>query len=132
MGGLLTLRRSPEYLRGDNQLFSAHSEPRPFRISSYVMSKLATSQIIKEFGYSPINSQGLTVGPYLVGWAMVWGQAWHSDKTRDRGYHIMASSIITFVGYVILATQAEKSHHVSYFACYLVIGGAYSLFPLVM
>ena len=89
-------------------------------------------QIINEFGNSPVNSLGLTVGPYLVGWAMVWTQAWHSDKTRDRVYHIMVSAMVAFIGYVILATQAEKSHRLSYFACYLCLGGAYSLFPLVM
>lgn len=44
----------------------------------------------------------------------------------------MLSAAVTFVGYVILATCAEKSHHASYFATYLITGGAYSMFPLVM
>jgi len=63
---------------------------------------------------------------------MVWLQAWHSDKTRDRGYHVMISCLTACAGYIILAAQAGVSHRVSYFACFLVVSGAYSLFPLVM
>jgi hypothetical protein len=63
---------------------------------------------------------------------MVFFQAWHSDRTKDRGYHIMLGSGVSFIGYVILATCAEKSVGASYFALFLVVGGNYSLFPLVM
>jgi len=63
---------------------------------------------------------------------MVFLQAWHSDKTKDRGYHIMASCLISFIGYVVLATSVHKSVGVAYFALFLVVGGNYSLFPLVM
>lgn len=44
----------------------------------------------------------------------------------------MVSCVISFIGYVILATSAEKSVGASYFALFLVVGGNYSLFPLVM
>jgi len=88
--------------------------------------------LINDLGFSAINAQGLTVAPYVVGWGMVVGQAWHSDKTRERGWHIIASCIIAVVGYVILATSARKSVGASYFALFLVLGGLYSLFPLVM
>lgn len=74
----------------------------------------------------------MTVAPYVVGWFMVVFQAWHSDRTRDRGYHIMLSTTVAFIGYVILATSAQKSVGASYFALFLVVGGNYSLFPLVM
>ena len=88
--------------------------------------------MINELGFSSINAQGLTVAPYAVGWLMVFLQAWHSDRTRDRGLHIMASTLISFVGYVILATSVQKSVGAGYFALFLVVGGNYSLFPLVM
>ncbi|KAG6827292.1 hypothetical protein H0H92_012457 [Tricholoma furcatifolium] len=58
--------------------------------------------------------------------------AWHSDRTKDRGWHLMLSSSISFVGYVILATASQKSVGAAYFALFLVVGGNYSLFPLVM
>ncbi|KJA17831.1 hypothetical protein HYPSUDRAFT_146000 [Hypholoma sublateritium FD-334 SS-4] len=88
--------------------------------------------LIKGLGFSSINAQGMTVAPYAVGWFLVFIQAWHSDRTRDRGWHIMVSCTISFIGYVILATSAEKSVGASYFALFLVVGGNYSLFPLVM
>ncbi|KDR77295.1 hypothetical protein GALMADRAFT_66247 [Galerina marginata CBS 339.88] len=88
--------------------------------------------LIKNLGFSSINAQGMTVAPYLVGWFMVFLQAWHSDRTKDRGYHIMTSCAISFIGYVILATSVQKSVGAAYFALFLVVGGNYSLFPLVM
>ncbi|EIW53507.1 MFS general substrate transporter [Trametes versicolor FP-101664 SS1] len=93
--------------------------------------------LINELGFSPLSSQGLTVAPYAVGWFLVFFQAWHSDRTRDRGYHIMLSTAISCVGYIVLAALAGKgtsSRMIGgrYFALFLVVGGNYSLFPLVM
>ncbi|OBZ66887.1 hypothetical protein A0H81_13333 [Grifola frondosa] len=88
--------------------------------------------LIQEMGFTSINVQGMTVAPYVVGWFMVFFQAWHSDRTRDRGWHIMASTLTSCVGYIILATSVQKSVGAGYFALFLVVGGNYSLFPLVM
>lgn len=44
----------------------------------------------------------------------------------------MASTAISFIGYVILATSVQKSVGAAYFALFLVVGGNFSLFPLVM
>ncbi len=44
----------------------------------------------------------------------------------------MASTLTSFVGYVILATSVQKSVGAGYFALFLVVGGNFSLFPLVM
>ncbi|THV05757.1 MFS general substrate transporter [Dendrothele bispora CBS 962.96] len=97
--------------------------------------------LINELGFSAIDAQGLTVAPYVVGFLMVVLQSWHSDKTRSRGYHIMLSSSISCIGYIILACLAGEAPGVargkakvgaSYFALFLVVSGNYSLFPLVM
>ncbi|KZT28221.1 MFS general substrate transporter [Neolentinus lepideus HHB14362 ss-1] len=88
--------------------------------------------LIRGLGFSSINAQGMTVAPYAAGWFLVCFQAWHSDRTRDRGWHVMASTAISFVGYVILATSVQKSVGAAYFALFLVVGGNFSLFPLVM
>ncbi|KAI0316876.1 MFS general substrate transporter [Amylostereum chailletii] len=88
--------------------------------------------LIKKLGFTSINAQGLTVAPYLVGWFLVVAQAFHSDHTRDRGWHIIASTGTAFIGYLILATSAQKSVGAAYFALFLVVGGLFSLFPLVM
>ncbi|KAF5384199.1 hypothetical protein D9615_003370 [Tricholomella constricta] len=86
--------------------------------------------LIKGLGFSSINAQGLTVAPYAVGWFMVFFQAWHSDRTRDRGWHVMLSCSVSFIGYVILATSVHRSVGAAYFALFLVVGGNYSLYPL--
>lgn len=83
-------------------------------------------------GFTAINAQGLTVAPYLAGWLMVIVQAIHSDRTRDRGYHVMLSAGTSCVGYIILATSVQKSVGAGYFALFLVVAGNFSLFPLVM
>ncbi|CAK5278165.1 unnamed protein product [Mycena citricolor] len=88
--------------------------------------------LIKNLGFTAINAQGLTVAPYAVGWLMVVFQAWHSDRTHERGYHIMVSCAVSFIGYVILAGVMKKSIGAAYFALFLVVGANYSLFPLVM
>lgn len=44
----------------------------------------------------------------------------------------MGSTAVAFIGYVILATSVQKSVGAGYFALFLVVGGNYSLFPLVM
>ncbi|KAI8990724.1 MFS general substrate transporter [Trametes punicea] len=93
--------------------------------------------LINELGFSPLSSQGLTVAPYAVGWFIVFFQAWHSDRTRDRGYHIMLSTALSCVGYIVLAALAGHGNSPRmiggrYVALFLVIGGNYSLFPLVM
>ena len=95
------------------------------------------SQLINELGFSPLASQGRTVAPYAAGWFMVVFQALHSDRTRDRGYHIMLSTATSCVGYIVLAALATRGNSTSmiggrYFALFLVVGGNYSLFPLVM
>ncbi|KAI0060014.1 MFS general substrate transporter [Artomyces pyxidatus] len=88
--------------------------------------------LIRDLGFTSINAQGLTVAPYLVGWFMVLFQAWHSDRTHDRGWHIIAAASTSLIGYIILATSVQKSVGAAYFALFLVVGGNYSLFPLVM
>lgn len=44
----------------------------------------------------------------------------------------MFSAGLSLIGYIILAAAVEKSVGAAYFALFLVVGGTYSLFPLVM
>ncbi|KZT64125.1 MFS general substrate transporter [Daedalea quercina L-15889] len=88
--------------------------------------------LIVELGFSGIDAQGMTVAPYVAGWFLVVLQAWHSDRTRDRGWHVVASTFVAFLGYLILATSVQKSVGAGYFALFLVVGGNFSLFPLVI
>lgn len=44
----------------------------------------------------------------------------------------MFSAAMSCIGYIILATCSQKSVGASYFGLFLVVGGNFSLFPLVM
>lgn len=44
----------------------------------------------------------------------------------------MLSCAISLLGYIIIATTVTKSTGAAYFALFLIVGGNYSLFPLVM
>lgn len=127
--------------RRDDFVLPAHgTQPRPHPLTQtdrLPPFTLLPAQLINELGFSPLASQGLTVAPYAVGWFMVFFQALHSDRTRDRGYHIMLSTATSCVGYIVLAALATRGNSTSmiggrYFALFLVVGGNYSLFPLVM
>jgi len=88
--------------------------------------------IINGLGFTALDSQGLTVAPYVFGYFFTVGQALHSDRTGDRGWHVMVSAAVACIGYVILAICSQSSVGASYFALFLVIAGNFSLFPLVM
>jgi len=88
--------------------------------------------IINGLGFSALNSQGLTVAPYAFGYLFTIVQAIHSDHTRERGWHVMFSAAVSCIGYIILAICSQSSVGASYFALFFVIGGNFSLFPLVM
>lgn len=93
---------------------------------------IASSQLIDNLGFSPIEAQALSVAPYVVAYLLVFALARHSDYMRQRGWHVMAACMMSTIGYVILATTAGQSKGVAYFALFLVVGGVFSLFPLVM
>ncbi|KAF8525766.1 major facilitator superfamily domain-containing protein [Hysterangium stoloniferum] len=88
--------------------------------------------IINGLGFTALNAQGLTVAPYAFGYLFTIAQAIHSDHTRDRGWHIMFSTTVSCIGYIILAICSQSSVGASYFALFFVVGGNFSLFPLVM
>ncbi|KAF8580766.1 MFS general substrate transporter [Ramaria rubella] len=88
--------------------------------------------LINDLGFTALDAQGLTVAPYAFGYFLTIVQALHSDRTRDRGWHVMFSAAVSFVGYIILAVCSQSSVGASYFALFFVIGGNFSLFPLVM
>ncbi|RPD69880.1 hypothetical protein L226DRAFT_526256 [Lentinus tigrinus ALCF2SS1-7] len=105
--------------------------------ASFNVGVATISYFLSTLGFTPLASQGLAVVPYAAGWFMVVFQALHSDRTRDRGYHIILSTAISCMGYIVLAALATRGNSANtiggrYFALFLVVGGNYSLFPLVM
>lgn len=82
--------------------------------------------ILEEMGFSAINAQGLTAPPYFLSFLITIFSTWVADRTQQRGYTIMALSIVGGVGYVILA--ASEVVGVRYFGVYLAAAG---IFPCI-
>ena len=83
-------------------------------------------------GVSSIEAQGLTVAPYVFAYLLVFALARHSDYKQERAWHIMGASLLSAIGYVILATPLGRNLAVAYLALFLVVGGVFSLVPLVL
>lgn len=85
--------------------------------------------IVRGFGYSQTTTLLLTAPPYIFAAIGSLINAWHSDKTKERGYHFAGPIAIGCVGYIIcLATQNQGAR---YGASFLYVGGMYTSNPLI-
>jgi MFS transporter, ACS family, DAL5 transporter family protein len=86
--------------------------------------------IVRGFGFeSRTTTLLLTAPPYVF--AAVGGlvNSWHSDKTRERGYHYSAPIVVGLGGYVIcLATNNVAAR---YTASFMYVGGMFIAYPLL-
>ncbi|KAE8342228.1 hypothetical protein BDV24DRAFT_162781 [Aspergillus arachidicola] len=83
-------------------------------------------QMVALQGYSAVKTNLYTVAPYCVGTVVLWIIAKSSDHFRERSFHLATALIITFIGYVILATVDPNTNKgVAYFACFLLAAGAF-------
>lgn len=80
---------------------------------------------IRDFGYSTVNSQLLTVPVYAVGALSFVIQAKFSDKMQLRGPFILVNMALCLVGYIILAAVGSPSG-VRYFALFIIALGMYT------
>ncbi|KAF7319347.1 MFS domain-containing protein [Mycena chlorophos] len=96
--------------------------------------------VIKNLGFNPITTQGLTAAPYAAAFVVNLIQTAHSDKSRQRGFHMMLAAALSFTGYTILLVAVSASGggmrdasaaRYGYFALFLVVIGNSSLVPLV-
>ncbi|KIJ13999.1 hypothetical protein PAXINDRAFT_169967 [Paxillus involutus ATCC 200175] len=74
------------------------------------------------FGYSPTNTQLLTIPPYVVSTTVLLVFAHYSDKVELRWPFIFAAQSISLTGYIINISDASSG--VKYFGLYLCILGS--------
>ncbi|EED19199.1 allantoate permease, putative [Talaromyces stipitatus ATCC 10500] len=84
--------------------------------------------IIKDIGYSSIQSQGLSAPPYFIAFLICLGVSFLSDRYGNRSIFLTTLSIVGAVGYLIEALV--KTEGVRYFATYLICGGVFSAVAL--
>ena len=75
--------------------------------------------VLNEMGFTAIDAQGLTAPPYFVAFLVTIGSAYVADKTQQRGLTILVVSVISAVGYVILASTVSVPAR--YFAVFLAV-----------
>lgn len=82
--------------------------------------------ILRRLGYSTVITNLLTVPPNFLGFLVLLGVTFSSDRRRERTFHIVGSLTLSMTGLIILAAiDAENTKGVAYFAAFLVAAGAY-------
>ncbi|OQV01452.1 hypothetical protein CLAIMM_06813 [Cladophialophora immunda] len=84
---------------------------------------LFSPAIIKGFGYSTIQSQLLSVPPYIFGAISVFATSFASDHLRIRGPFVIGPCCVEIIGWIIQMTC--KGVGVRYFGLFLVAGSIY-------
>jgi len=86
--------------------------------------------LIAGMGYSNLESQLLTVPPYIL--ASIWSiiLAWLSQRSSKRGFWILVSAPICIVGSGLLI--GSSLHAVQYIGIFLLATGAFPLGPLFL
>ncbi|EON62513.1 hypothetical protein W97_01736 [Coniosporium apollinis CBS 100218] len=86
--------------------------------------------IVKTLGYGNIHTLLLTAPPYVFAFITAIIVSWHSGKTNERCYHIVVPILISGLGQVIFVSTLQTGAR--YFAMFLMTGGAYCAFNVVM
>ncbi|CAI6333095.1 unnamed protein product [Periconia digitata] len=81
-------------------------------------------QIVQALGYSTIKTNLYTVAPNIGGACMLLILAFASDYTRLRFPFIALGFLLTFIGFILFATQdVYNDHVVGYYACFMMTWG---------
>ncbi|KAL9097201.1 MAG: hypothetical protein Q9165_000628 [Trypethelium subeluteriae] len=89
--------------------------------------------IIKNYGYSNIETQLHSVPPWAAAFAFAMLIAWGSDKARHRFAFAIFPMCVCIAGFAILLSVYKKAYHkTEYAALFLVAMGAYSAMPVVV
>ncbi|KAF2136443.1 uncharacterized protein K452DRAFT_302769 [Aplosporella prunicola CBS 121167] len=64
--------------------------------------------LVKDMGYSSVDSQGLTAPAYLTSFLLCLVAAYVSDKYEKRGYVVAGSATVGFIGYLLLVLIRDE------------------------
>ncbi|KAJ0337915.1 hypothetical protein COL922a_006228 [Colletotrichum nupharicola] len=85
--------------------------------------------IVRGFGYNNTITLVLTAPPYIFAAAGSLVNAWHSDKTKERGYHFAGPIAFGCIGYIICLATENRNARCG--ASFIYIGGMYFANPLI-
>lgn len=84
--------------------------------------------LVKNFGFSTINTLLLTAPPYLFTALFCLFNTWYSDRTSQRSPHIVYPSLVALAGIII--TMSTNNVAARYFALFLMLPGTYGCFQI--
>ena len=97
---------------------------------SYASLPLFLPTILKDMGYSAIDSQGLSAPPYFVAFSLALVTTYIADRTQQRGLMLVLTAVVGGIGYLVLATVERVG--VRYFAVYLAAAGVFPTIPNIL
>ena len=102
-----------------------------FHTISVPISSLGTflPTIINQLGYTPAQTQLLSIPPYVASFFLTMAAAVYAERTKLRAPFVMASSTLAIVGFIILT--ASHRPEVSYGGTILATAGAYCTAAIV-
>ncbi|KAG0170987.1 hypothetical protein DFQ29_009042 [Apophysomyces sp. BC1021] len=86
--------------------------------------------IIRDMGFGSLESQLLSIPPYVAAAILVFFVSWNSDRTLQRGYHIVAVCGIGALGYIFLLASLNVG--LRYTGAVLCACGIYPIIPLTL
>jgi len=84
--------------------------------------------IVNSFGFSPIRSQLLSVGPFASAFFVTLFASYMSDRYKIRSIPIACSAFLSTIGYIIYLTTNHK--YTLYGSLFLTASGVYSVPPV--
>ncbi len=97
---------------------------------SYASLPVYLPTVLAKMGYSSINAQGLSAPPYFVAFLCANITTFIADRTQQRAWMLVITSIVRAAGYVLLASVTTVG--VRYFAVYLASAGVFSTIPNIL
>ncbi|KAH8585447.1 major facilitator superfamily domain-containing protein [Bisporella sp. PMI_857] len=84
--------------------------------------------VLRGFGYTGNTANLMSVPPNICGVVGLLITTWSSDRTHDRGIHIISTLGVTLIGLILVVTI---THNVARYACLcIMLLGAFSVTPL--
>ncbi|KAJ1974020.1 hypothetical protein H4R34_004879 [Dimargaris verticillata] len=84
--------------------------------------------IIQGMGFTVLTAQLLTSPICIFGALVAIANAYHSDRTGERAYHVVVPGLVSLTGYLLLVIL--KGQWARYALIFVVIGGLYACNPV--
>ncbi|ORX92412.1 MFS general substrate transporter [Basidiobolus meristosporus CBS 931.73] len=86
--------------------------------------------LISQLGFSNMQTQLLSAPPYIISAALTLLNTFHSDRIKERGFHVVVPGLVGTIGYILLLTL--RTPVLLYLAAALVMLGIFPAIPIII